>query len=58
LATLTRLLVAAALGSLGLRVLGWGIHSLFTLMACGIVLYGIVMVAVMRRELGLYPEAR
>jgi putative MATE family efflux protein len=52
LATLTRLLVAGALGSLGLGVLGWGIDSLFALMACGLVLYGMVMVAVMRRELG------
>jgi putative MATE family efflux protein len=53
LATLTRLLVAGALGSLGLCVLGWGIDSLFALMACGLVSYGVVMVAVMRRELGL-----
>ena len=47
LAILTRLLVAGALGSLGLGVLGWGIDSLFALMACGLVLYGMVMVAVM-----------
>jgi putative MATE family efflux protein len=53
LATLTRLLVAGALGALGLGVLGWGIDSLFALMACGLVLYGVVMAAVMRRELGL-----
>jgi hypothetical protein len=46
LATLTRLLVAGALGALG-----WGIDSLFALMACGLVLYGLVMVMVMRREL-------
>jgi putative MATE family efflux protein len=58
LATLTRLLVAGALGALGLIVLGWGIDSLFSLMACGLVLYGMVMVAVMRRELGFYPGAR
>ena len=56
LATLTRLLVAGALGTLGLGVLGWGIDSLFALMACGLVAYGVVMVAVMRRELGLRPE--
>jgi putative MATE family efflux protein len=56
LATLTRLLAAGALGSLGLGVLGWGIDSLFALMACGLVLYGMVMVAVMRRELGLCAE--
>ena len=47
LASLTRLLVAGALGSLGLGALGWGIDSLFALMA-----YGLVMVAVMRREFG------
>jgi putative MATE family efflux protein len=56
LATLTRLLVAGALGALGLGVLGWGIDSLFALMACGLVLYGVVMVAVMRRELGLSAD--
>jgi Na+-driven multidrug efflux pump len=58
LATLTRLLVAGALGALGLIVLGWGIDSLFALMACGLVMYGTVMVAVMRRELGFYAGAR
>jgi putative MATE family efflux protein len=52
LATLTRLVVAGALGSLALCVFGWGIDTLFTLMACGLVMYGLVMVAVMRRELG------
>jgi putative MATE family efflux protein len=56
LATLTRLLVAGALGAVGLNVLGWGIDSLFALMACGLVSYGVVMVAVMRRELGFFPE--
>jgi hypothetical protein len=40
-------------GSLALGVLGWEIDSLFALMACGLVSYGVVMVAVMRRELGL-----
>jgi putative MATE family efflux protein len=58
LATLTRLLVAGALGALGMRALGWGIDSLFALMACGLVVYGMVMVAVMRRELGFSFEAR
>jgi RND family efflux transporter MFP subunit/putative MATE family efflux protein len=53
LATLTRLLVAGALG-----VLGWGIDSLFALMACGLVLYGLVMVVVMRRELGFCAGGR
>jgi Na+-driven multidrug efflux pump len=58
LATLTRLLVAGALGTLGLGALGWGIDSLFALMACGLVSYGMVMVAVMRRELGFNPGVR
>jgi fatty acid desaturase len=56
LATLTRLLVAGALGSVGLNVFGWGIDALFALMACGLVSYGVVMVAVMRRELRFHPE--
>jgi putative MATE family efflux protein len=58
LATLTRLLVAGALGVLALRVFGWGIDCLFALMACGLVLYGMVMVAVMRRELGFQVGGR
>jgi MATE family, multidrug efflux pump len=58
LATLTRLLVAGALGVLALRVFGWGIESLFALMACGLVLYGMVMVGVMRRELGFYAGGK
>jgi Na+-driven multidrug efflux pump len=58
LATLTRLLVAGALGVLALRVFGWGIESLFALMAGGLVLYGMVMVAVMRRELWSYAGGR
>jgi putative MATE family efflux protein len=57
-ATLTRLLVAGALGAVALNVLGWGIDSQFALMACGLVSYGVVMVAVMRRELGLHPPQR
>jgi Na+-driven multidrug efflux pump len=58
LATGTRLLVAGALGVLALRVFGWGIESLFALMACGLVLYGMVMVAVMRRELWAYAGGK
>lgn len=53
LATCTRLLVAGVLGAVGLGALGWGINALFALMACGLAMYGIVMVFVMRRELGL-----
>jgi putative MATE family efflux protein len=56
MATLTRLLVAGVLGFVGLRLFGWGLDALFLLMACGLVLYGLVMVAVMRRELGLFAE--
>jgi hypothetical protein len=56
LATLTRLLVAGVLGSLALGVFGCEIDCLFALMACGLVSYGVVMVAVMRRELGLRPD--
>jgi putative MATE family efflux protein len=55
LATLTRLLVAGALGWVGLNIHSWGLDFLFVLMACGLVSYGVVMVAVMRRELGLRP---
>ena len=53
LATLTRLLVAGGLGIFTLLVFQSGIDSLFILMACGLVLYGLVMVVVMRRELGV-----
>jgi putative MATE family efflux protein len=56
MATLTRLLVAGLLGVLAMRLFGWGIDSLFALMACGLVLYGMVMVVVMRRELGFRSE--
>lgn len=56
LATLTRLLAAGPWGTLALGVFGWGIDSLFALMACGLALHGVVMVAVMRRELGLCAE--
>ena len=45
--------VAGALGGLGLAAFGWGLETLFVLMACGLVVYGLVMAAVMRRELGL-----
>lgn len=58
LATLTRLLVSGVAGAVALRGLGWGLNALFTLMASGLVLYGLVMVAVMRRELGLVELRR
>ena len=45
--------VSAELGYVARGVPGWGIHSPFALMACGLVLHGVVMLAVMRRELGL-----
>ena len=38
------------------NVFGWGIDALFALMACGLVSCRVVMVAVMRRELGFRPE--
>jgi putative MATE family efflux protein len=53
LATTTRLLVAGVLGGVGLGVLGWRLETLFALMAGGLGAYAVVMVAVMRRELGL-----
>jgi Na+-driven multidrug efflux pump len=58
LAALTRLLFSGALGFLGLRVLGWGIDSVFALMACALVLYGTVMVALKRRELWFNARGR
>jgi Na+-driven multidrug efflux pump len=52
---------AAFVGRLGSAALAgvslsFPIDSLFALMACGLVAYGVVLVAVMRRELGLRPE--
>jgi Na+-driven multidrug efflux pump len=49
----TRLLVAAIGGYIATRVLGYGTEALFSLMAAGLLLYGTVMVYVVRRELGL-----
>jgi hypothetical protein len=46
------------LGAVAMRVFGCAIDSLFALMACGLVLYGLVMVAVMRRELWSYAGGR
>jgi putative MATE family efflux protein len=53
LASLTRLLVAGAGGLLAVRIHEWDLANLFTIMAGGLVAYGLVMVFVMRRELGL-----
>jgi Na+-driven multidrug efflux pump len=53
LAGLTRLLVAGVGGSLAIALFQGNCETLFTLMACGLVFYGSVMVVVMRRELGL-----
>jgi putative MATE family efflux protein len=58
LATLTRLLVAGGGGLAAVGTSGWGLDALFNLMAGGLALYGMVMVAIMRRELGLCPEGR
>jgi putative MATE family efflux protein len=57
-ANLIRLLLVGALGFLGLGVLGWGIDSLFALMASALALYGMVMVVLMRRELGFDAGGR
>jgi Na+-driven multidrug efflux pump len=57
LASLTRLLVAGIGGTLAIGFFGWGLDTLFTLMAAGLVLYGMVMVFVMRKELGWSANA-
>lgn len=56
-ATLTRLAVAGGLGTAALVGFGWGLEPLFGLMAAGLVAYGLVMVWVMRRELGFVGGA-
>src|SRR5262249_38890456 len=56
LRTLTRLLVAGALGWVALAWFGCGADTLFALMAAGLIGYGVVMVLVMRHELGLVAE--
>jgi Na+-driven multidrug efflux pump len=53
LAGLTRLLIAGIGGAVAVIGFGHGFDVLFTFMAGGLVLYGAVMVVVMRRELGL-----
>lgn len=53
--TLTRLAVAGGLGAAAVRWAGAGLEPLFLLMAGGLAAYGLVMVVVMRRELGLVP---
>lgn len=53
LASSTRLLVAGIGGAVAVSTLGWKLESLFTLMACGLAAYGVVMIYVMRRELGI-----
>jgi putative MATE family efflux protein len=58
LASLTRLLVAGVGGAAAVGLTGCGLNELFVLMAGGLLCYGLVMVAVMRRELGLAPDRR
>jgi putative MATE family efflux protein len=53
----TRLMVAALGGYLAIRVFGRGLDALFVIMAAGLLLYGLVMVVVARRELGLVSSA-
>jgi len=55
-ATLTRFVVAGGLGAVVLGVYGWGLESLFAMMALGLAAYELVMVWLMRRELGLTGE--
>jgi Na+-driven multidrug efflux pump len=52
-AGLIRLLVAGVGGLAAVNLYGWTLNGLFDLMAIGIILYGLTMIAVMRRELGL-----
>lgn len=53
LASGTRLLVAGAGGVVLVQISGGTLESLFNLMAVGLMLYALVMVIVMRRELGI-----
>ncbi|VTR98017.1 Multidrug transporter MatE OS=Hyphomicrobium nitrativorans NL23 GN=W911_04565 PE=4 SV=1 [Gemmata massiliana] len=51
-----RLTVAAVGGHLVVRECDLGLDALFQVMAAGLVLYGLVMVIVARRELGLVSD--
>jgi len=56
IAGFTRLIVAAAGGYLATRVYGLGLSALYAVMAAGLAGYGLVMILVTRRELGLIPS--
>lgn len=55
-AGLTRLAVATVGGHLAVREFGGGLDALYVVMAAALTAYGLVMVAVARRELGLAPH--
>jgi putative MATE family efflux protein len=48
-----RLLVAGVGGLVAVSYFGWTLNGLFDLMAVGLILYGLTMILIMRRELGL-----
>ena len=54
----TRLVVAALGGYVATRRFGRGLESLYGVMAAGLVLYGLVMIYVTRKELGLVVAVR
>jgi hypothetical protein len=49
----TRLIVAGLGGTVAVNVFGWTLDALFNVMAGGLIMYALVMVIVMRRELGI-----
>lgn len=53
LATSTRLLISSLGGALVIRAVGGSLDSLFHVMSAGLAAYALIMVFVMRRELGL-----
>jgi Na+-driven multidrug efflux pump len=53
----TRLIVAGMGGAVAVNLFGWTIESLFNFMAAGLVMYALVMVIVMRRELGVSAQS-
>jgi putative MATE family efflux protein len=53
LASGTRLIVAGLGGTVAVNAFGWSLDALFNVMAGGLITYALVMVIVMRRELGI-----
>jgi Na+-driven multidrug efflux pump len=56
LATSSRLAIVGFFGTFGMTIFRWKLESLFLLMSLGLMIYALVMVAVMRRELGLAAQ--